>query len=141
MGAENDAWPDSLPVAQVRIARQTDQLDEVVRFYVEGLGLRELLRFGKHEGYDGVLLGLPGTGYHLEFITHEDGSPGAAPTAENLLVLYFTSATQVAEVAERLTAFGVDPVEAANPYWTRNGALTFPDPDGWRVVLMPRTIF
>ncbi|MFE9578945.1 VOC family protein [Nocardia sp. NPDC006044] len=137
MGADNDTWP----VAQVRIARPTDRLDAVVRFYVEGLGLRELFRFANHDGYDGVMVGLPGAGYHLEFTTHVDGSPGAAPSAENLLVLYFTDAAQMSEAARRLTEFGAEPVEAANPYWTANGGLTFPDPDGWRVVLMPRPVF
>ncbi|MFX0579793.1 VOC family protein [Nocardia nepalensis] len=134
-------WPESLPVAQVRIARPTDRLAEVVRFYVEGLGLRELYRFENHAGYDGVMLGLPGTGYHLEFTTHVDGSPGAAPSAENLLVLYFSTETQMYDVAQRLGEFGVEPVPAENPYWAANGGLTFPDPDGWRVVLMPRPVF
>ncbi|MFI6045970.1 VOC family protein [Nocardia sp. NPDC051321] len=141
MGADNDQWPDSLPVAQVRIARPTDQLDAVVRFYVDVLGLSELFRFDGHDGYRGVMVGLPGTGYHLEFTTHVDGSPGAAPSAENLLVLYFADAARMSDVARRLTEAGIEPVDAENPYWTANGGLTFPDPDGWRVVLMPRPVF
>ena len=44
-------WAAKLPVRQVRIARPTDQLDEVVRFYREGLGLPELDRFTGHVGY------------------------------------------------------------------------------------------
>ncbi|WP_454199982.1 VOC family protein [Nocardia sp. Marseille-Q1738] len=140
METEND-WPDSLRVAQVRIARPTDRLDEVVRFYVDGLGLRELYRFENHAGYDGVMLGLPGTGYHLEFTSHVDGSPGDAPSAENLLVLYFEGETHMYDVAQRLGEFGVEPVPAENPFWAANGGLTFPDPDGWRVVLMPRPVF
>jgi len=51
-------------------------LDEVVRFYHEGLGLDELSRFADHDGYTGVMLGLPGATYHLEFTTHDDGSSG-----------------------------------------------------------------
>lgn len=35
-------WPAALPARQVRIARPTDRLDEVVRFYRDGLGLAEL---------------------------------------------------------------------------------------------------
>jgi hypothetical protein len=35
--------------------------------------------------------------------------------------------------AERL---GVDPVPPANPYWAERG-VTFEDPDGFRVVLVP----
>ena len=78
-------WPAKLPVQNVRIARPTDQLDVVVRFYREGLGLPELDRFAGHAGYRGVLLGLPGTQYHLEFTQHERGSPGPAPAATTCL--------------------------------------------------------
>ncbi|MFD0365173.1 VOC family protein [Nocardia sp. GCM10030253] len=141
MAVDSEVWPESLQVAQVRIARPTDRLAEVVRFYVEGVGLRELYRFENHAGYDGVMLGLPGAGYHLEFTTHVDGSPGDAPSAENLLVLYFSGEAQMYDVAWRLGEFGVEPVDAENPYWAENGGLTFPDPDGWRVVLMPRPVF
>ena len=52
---------------QVRFARHTDRLDEVVRFYRDRLGLPEFGRFEDHAGYDGVFLDLPGTGAHLEF--------------------------------------------------------------------------
>ncbi|WP_345493637.1 VOC family protein [Nocardia callitridis] len=137
----NDTWPDTLQVAQVRIARPTDRLAEIVHFYVEGLGLRELYRFENHADYHGVMLGLPGAGYHLEFTSHVDGSPGAAPSAENLLVLYFRDESAMGAVATRLGEFGVEPVEPENPYWIEHGGLTFEDPDGWRVVLMPRTVF
>ena len=131
-------WPAALPVRSVRVARPTDQLDEVVRFYTDGLGLPELGRFAGHAGYTGVLLGLPGVEYHLEFTQHDQGSPGPAPTRDNLLVLYFDDLAQVELVASRLAALGHLPVEAENPYWTENGAVTVEDPDGWRVVLMPR---
>jgi catechol 2,3-dioxygenase-like lactoylglutathione lyase family enzyme len=131
-------WPEQLPVRYVRIARPTDQLDEVVRFYREGLGLSELGRFAGHAGYQGVLLGLPGMQYHLEFTQHDHGSPGPAPSRDNLLVLYFDDQTQVEQVATRLAALGHLRVEAENPYWTDHGAVTVEDPDHWRVVLMPQ---
>ncbi|MEL6152294.1 MAG: VOC family protein, partial [Chloroflexota bacterium] len=73
------SWPDDLQPFQVRVARQTDQLDAVKRFYCEGLGLPVLSEFVGHAGYDGLIVGLPGRDYHLEFVQHEDGSPGAAP--------------------------------------------------------------
>ena len=131
-------WPTTLPVRSVRIARPTDQLDKVVRFYAQGLGLSELGRFAGHAGYQGVLLGLPGAEYHLEFTQHDQGSPGQAPSRDNLLVLYFDEATDIERVAARLATLGHLPVEAENPYWTENGAVTVEDPDHWRVVLMPR---
>ncbi len=130
-------WPAMLPVRYVRIARPTDQLDEVVRFYCEGLGLPELDRFAGHAGYRGVLLGLPGTRYHLEFTQHDDGSPGPAPSRDNLLVLYFDDRAQMEQVATRLATLGHRPVEAENPYWS---AVTVEDPDHWRVVLMPQSL-
>jgi len=133
-------WPAMLPVRNVRFARPTDQLDEVVRFYREGLGLPELDRFAGHAGYRGVLLGLPGTQYHLEFTQHDQGSPGPAPSRDNLLVLYFDDPTHVEQVASRLATLGHLPVEAENPYWTENGAVTIEDPDHWRVVLMPHSL-
>lgn len=72
-------WPDNLPVAQVRIARPTDRLPEVERFYCEGIGLRKLGSFENHQGYHGVMIGLPGIPYHLEFTQHIAGSPCPHP--------------------------------------------------------------
>ncbi len=134
-------WLETLPVRQVRIARPTDQLEAVLCFYAEGLGLPELFRFGDHAGYRGVLLGLPGADYHLEFTQHDHGSPCPAPTRDNLLVLYFDNEVQVDRVAARLAARGYPSVEAENPYWPHNGGVTIEDPDRWRVVLMPRPSF
>jgi hypothetical protein len=131
------SWPWLSP-RHVRIARPTDQLDEVARFYREGLGLPEIGRFAGHAGYRGVLLGLPGTQYHLEFTQHDHGSPGQAPSRDNLLVLYLDGLPQAEQAASRLAALGYPRVDAENPYWTDNGAITVEDPDHWRVVLMPR---
>jgi catechol 2,3-dioxygenase-like lactoylglutathione lyase family enzyme len=131
------SWPGDLLVQQVRLARPTDRLDEVVAFYVDGLGLSHLGGFEGHAGYDGAFVGLPGAPYHLEFTQHVDGSPGEAPSAEHLLVLYLGSAEAVALAVERLRGLGLAPVDAENPYWEGIGAVTFPDPDGWRVVLVP----
>jgi catechol 2,3-dioxygenase-like lactoylglutathione lyase family enzyme len=128
-------------VAQVRIARPTDRLAEVERFYTDALGLPVIYRFSNHAGYDGVMIGLRDIDYHLEFTSHVDGSPCPAPSRENLLVLYFRVDAQMTAVIDRLAAAGHHPVDAENPYWARVGALTFEDPDGWRVVLVPRPVF
>lgn len=130
-----DEWPAEFPVAQVRVARPTDRLEEVVRFYRDGLGLRVLGSFAGHAGYDGVMLGLPGARYHLEFTRHDAGGPCPAPTKDNLLVLYVEDRAALLGKVERLRALGCEPVEPENPYWAGKG-FTFEDPDGWRVVLM-----
>lgn len=137
MTTDQSRWPDRLDVRQVRIARPTDRLDEVVHFYRDVLGLTELGHFAGHAGYDGVMLGLPGKPYHLEFTHHVDGSPCPAPTRDNLLVLYVPDVEAVQAMAARLAAEGHPAVRAENPYWEQQGAITVEDPDGWRLVLVP----
>jgi catechol 2,3-dioxygenase-like lactoylglutathione lyase family enzyme len=131
----NEGWPTDLPAVQVRIARPTDQLEAVVRFYTEGLGLPVVGSFNGHDGYDGVMIGLPGRDYHLEFTQHVEGSPCPAPSADNLLVFYLTDKSAIDLMAQHLRALGNEPIPPENPYWAERG-LTFEDPDGWRIVLM-----
>jgi catechol 2,3-dioxygenase-like lactoylglutathione lyase family enzyme len=117
---------------QLRVARHTERLDALVRFYRDGLGLTELGGFEDHDGYEGVFLEVPGTGAHLELTA--GGVHGAPkPHPESLIVLYLGDDQAVQATAARL---GVEPVVPANPYWAEHG-LTFEDPDGFRVVLVP----
>ena len=139
MAHQDPEWPAGLAVAQVRFARPTSQLAGIVDFYSGCLGLPEIGRFSGHAGYDGVMLGLPGTGCHLEFTSHASATP--PPTAENLLVLYFTGAAGMSEAVDRLRTAGHRPIALANPYWAEHGAVAFADPDGWPVVLVPEPVF
>jgi catechol 2,3-dioxygenase-like lactoylglutathione lyase family enzyme len=100
MQLSDGVWPDRLPAVEVRIARPTDKLAEVLDFYCGHLGLPELYRTAAH-GYQVVMVGLPGDKYHLEFTSHDDGSPGRAPSDENLLVFYFTRVGQPVVARER----------------------------------------
>jgi len=123
---------------RLRVARPTDNLDAVVTFYRDGLGLEELYRFVDHEGFDGVMLGRAGAAYHLEF-THAHGHrAGRAPTLDNLLAFYLPDKDVWSAAVERMKAHGYEPVPAFNPYWDRQG-VTFEDPDGYRVVLQNTT--
>ena len=126
---------DGSPLRQVRIARPTDRLPEVVRFYRDALGLEQIAAFEGHAGYDGVMLALPGRRDHLEFTHHASGSPCPAPTKDNLIVFYVDDEVVFRAMIARLRRHGHEPVEPENPYWAQKG-LTFEDPDGWRVVLM-----
>jgi hypothetical protein len=132
-----EQWPEELPVVQVRFARPTDRLQEVERFYCEGIGLKKLGEFKGHKGYDGIMIGLPGLAYHLEFTQHEQGGPCPAPSKDNLLVLYLPDQARIQAIVQRLTQLGYPEVEPENPYWREKGAVTIADPDGWRLVLMP----
>jgi catechol 2,3-dioxygenase-like lactoylglutathione lyase family enzyme len=117
---------------ELRVARHTDRLDDMVAFYRDGIGLFEVGRFRGHEGYDGVFLAVPGTRAHLEFTT---GAAHRAPEPhpETLLVFYLRDSESVDAVVQRLKA---TPIQPANPFWAANG-VTIEDPDGFRVVLVP----
>lgn len=118
----------------LRVARPTDHLAEVVRFYTEGIGLSILGSFEDHEGFDGVMIGLPGADYHLEFTRKHGHAAGRAPTQDNLVVFYIGDKQEWLSATERMAAAGYMPVASFNPYWDRVGQ-TYEDPDGYRVVI------
>jgi catechol 2,3-dioxygenase-like lactoylglutathione lyase family enzyme len=118
---------------KLRVARPTDRLSEVVRFYRDGVGLAEIGSFQDHDGFDGVMLGIPGASYHLEFTQQAHHMAGRAPTQENLLVFYLPSQQEWEGAISRMVGAGYSPVASYNPYWDDSGC-TFEDPDGYRVV-------
>ena len=122
----------SAPV--LRVARPSDDLDALLAFYRDGLGMSLLYRFQDHDGFDGIMLGGPGAPYHLEFTRAHGHRAGKAPTQDNLLVFYIPDAGDWNMAVERMRTAGFSPVIAFNPYWDRDGR-TFEDPDGYRVVL------
>ena len=121
-------------IAHLRIARPTDQIEAVTAFYRDALGLEVIGGFTDHDGFDGVMLGLPGAGWHLEFTAKAGHAVGGAPTEDNLLVLYLPDDAEWRGAISRIEAAGHSPVASFNPYWDARG-LTFEDPDGYRVVL------
>ncbi|WP_391201620.1 VOC family protein [Psychrobacillus sp. L4] len=131
----HSTWPTNMQIAQIRVARPTHQIKEVTKFYCEGLGLKKIGSFSGHDGYDGVMIGLPNADYHLEFTQHEDGSPCPAPTKDNLLVFYMPNLEEIELIQNRLKVMGYDTVSPENPYWEKSG-ITIEAPDGWRIVLM-----
>lgn len=84
------------------------------------------------------MLGLPDATHHLEFTHHAAGSPGPAPSKENLLVLYLPDRAAREAAIRRLASMGYHEVPPENPYWVGK-SVTIPDPDGWRVVLFDGT--
>ncbi len=118
----------------LRVARPTNDLAPLVRFYTQALGFEVLASFADHDGFDGVIVGRRGCHWHIEF-THQHGvTVGGAPTSEHLLVLYLPQRQEWDAAVAKVRAFGVEPCQSENPYWDRQG-MTFEDPDGYRVVL------
>ena len=123
-----------MKVPTLRVARPSDDLDALLPFYVDGLGLKLLYRFSDHEGFDGVMVGAVGAPYHFEF-THAHGhQAGRATSEDQLVVFYLPDGAEWQAAVERMKAAGFTPVRSFNPYWDRDGS-TFEDPDGYRVVL------
>lgn len=119
----------------VRIARPSNDLAAAERFYVDGLGLTVLYRVaGGDDEHDLLMLGLPGSGWHLELV-HGADVVAPQPSSEDLLVLYLGAEADEALVT-RLEHAGGRRV-SQGPYWDR-WAVTMADPDGYRLVLSQR---
>lgn len=128
-------WPRAMPAVQFRIARPTNQLEKIVRFYRDGLGLPVIYSYEHDRNYDGVIFGLPGRNYNLEFTRHAGDGPCPVPSPDTLLVFYLLDRAAIAATVERVSKMGYRPVPPRNPYWAEHG-VTIADPDGWHVVLM-----
>jgi hypothetical protein len=102
--------------------------------YCRALGLRVVGRFEDHEGFDGVMLGVAGAGYHFEFTYCRTHPVPATPTAEDLVVFYVPSVAEWQAMCDGMLTAGFKHVAAFNPYWESRGR-TYEDCDGYRVVL------
>lgn len=122
-------------MSQIRIARPTRELAATVSFYADAAGFPVLASFDDHDGYSGVIFGLPDAARQLELVFRDGVAP--TPSPEDQLVVYLGSAELVAETAGRIRAAGFEPGASPNPYWARTGAVCFVDPDGYWLVLAP----
>ncbi len=129
---------DVLAAAHLRIARPTDRLPAVVDFYTRLLDFSVLGQFQDHDGFDAVMLGHAGAGYHLEFTIQTGHAVGDAPTRDHLLVFYIPDVEAWRKMTSRIERNGIPSVPSWNPYWDRHGK-RYEDPDGYRVVLQNGT--
>ncbi len=120
--------------AHLRVARPVADVARATAMYREGLGFAVVGAFRDHEGFDGVMLGHEGLGWHLELTACRAHPVAPAPTPEDLLVFYLPDAAPWRAACERALAAGFCEVAPFNPYWAAQGR-TFADADGYRVVL------
>lgn len=118
----------------LRIARPVSDLARSTDLYCRGLGLRIIGSFKDSDGFDGVMLGVPGSGYHFEFTYCRIHPVVPSPTAEDLIVLYIPMEAEWKTRCTSMSAAGFIQVPSFNPYWDIIGR-TYEDPDGYRVVL------
>lgn len=118
----------------LRIARPSNNLNQVALMYQQGFNFEVLSRFENHGGFDGIILGHPHSAYHLEFTHHRGTIVDNAPTQDNLLIWYVPNITNNQYLTDKLLNAGFIHVKSYNPYWDLNGK-TFEDCDGYRIVL------
>jgi catechol 2,3-dioxygenase-like lactoylglutathione lyase family enzyme len=130
---------EPLPTSHLRIARPSRDLRASERFWVDGLGLEVLFRAdaSAEGGHALLMVGWPDAAWHLELVSDSGGETPAAPTDEDLMVLYLSGEVD-AGVVGRLVGAGGAQVAARNPYWD-HGGVTIVDPDGYRLVLTSRS--
>ena len=102
--------------------------------YCHGLGLTKLGEFTDHEGFNGCMIGVENSHWHLEFTECDFHPIKPSPTQDDLLVLYFPDREQWESVCNNMEQAGFTRTGSFNPYWDKKG-VTFEDHDGYRVVI------
>ena len=133
LGMPSAARIGAMPISVLRVARPSDDIDALLPFYRDGLGLAVLYRFEDHDGFDGVMLGHEKAPYHFEFTRARGHIAGRAPTRTTSSSSIFRTPPTGRRPSSACVAPASQPVPAFNPYWDREG-VTFEDPDGYRVV-------
>ncbi len=111
------------------MARHTNQLEALVQFYTQLIGLQQMGSFQNHAGYDGVFLSDSEGNWELEFTISKE-APEHQSDEDDLLVFY-PNPKQYEHICQQELKI----VVAKNPYWNKN-AITILDPDGFRVTIV-----
>ncbi len=118
---------------EFRFARHTNDLEQLISFYIKILGMEILGGFQNHNGYDGVFIGKTNENWHLEFTKSEeiiDFNFGD----EDILVFYPKTRLEYDSILEKINKYSIKIIKAKNPYWNENGKMLL-DPDGYRIVI------
>ncbi len=117
---------------RLRVARHTQNLEKVSKFYLDILSLEVLGQFVDHDGYDGIFLGLSTSDWEIE-LTANGKTPDHHADEDDLLVFYL-SEEELSEVRSKLLEHNIPVLKPRNPYWQDKGIL-FSDPDGFVVLV------
>lgn len=123
---------------KLRYARHTDNLQKLIDFYSQILGLKILGNFKNHNGYDGVFLGKPDENWHLEF-TISDELPKQIFDEDDLLVFYPENEEECLDILKNINQFNIEIREPKNPYWKENGILIY-DPNCFGIMISKQHI-
>ncbi|WP_264549747.1 VOC family protein [Flavobacterium sp. N2820] len=116
-----------------RLARHTNDLEQIKSFYIDILGFELLGGFENHNGYDGIFIGKSNENWHLEF-TKSENIVLFDFNEDDILVFYPNSKMEFDLVVNKVQSHKIEFIKAKNPYWNENGKMIL-DPDGYRVVI------
>lgn len=122
----------------LRIARHTDQLEQLTKFYCELLQLELLGSFKDHDNYDGVFIGMSGSNWHIEF-TQSNKSPEHSFDEDDILVFYPLNNKDYQKILNKITQLDIPIETSANPYWNRHG-VQISDPDGYKIIISKQKV-
>ena len=118
---------------EFRYARHTQKIESLIYFYTSVLNFEVLGKFEKHDGYDGVFLGIKGENWHLEF-TQSEEKPISKFDEDDALVFYPESQKSFDEILGNIKKFEVPLLEPKNPYW-RDKGVCFEDCDHYKIIV------
>ena len=124
---------------KLRVARHTNNLENIKSFYANILGLEILGGFENHNNYDGIFIGKPSENWHLEF-TKSKEKINISCNEEDYLVFYPENQLEYEQILKNIEANKIKFITSKNPYWNENGKIIL-DPDGFGVIICNQKIF
>ena len=123
---------------KLRVARHTNDLENIKSFYVNILGLEILGGFENHNNYDGIFMGKPSENWHLEF-TKSKEKINISCNEEDYLVFYPENQLEHDQILKNIEANNIKFITSKNPYWNENGKIIL-DPDGFGIIISQQNI-
>jgi hypothetical protein len=116
-----------------RIARHTNNLNQLKSFYIDVLGFEVLGSFENHDNYNGIFIGKPQFDWHLEF-TQSNEIVEFNFNEDDALVFYPEKISEYNQLLENIQKQNISIIKAKNPYWNENEKMIL-DPDGYRIII------
>ena len=123
---------------KLRVARHTNNLENIKSFYVNILGLEILGGFENHNNYDGIFIGKPSEHWHLEF-TKSKEKINIACNEEDYLVFYPENQLEYDQILKNIEANKIKFITSKNLYWNENGKIIL-DPDGFGIIISQQNL-
>ena len=123
---------------KLRVARHTNNLENIKSFYANILGLEILGGFENHNNYDGIFIGKPSENWHLEF-TKSKEKINISCNEEDYLVFYPENQLEYDQILKNIEANKIKFITSKNLYWNENGKIIL-DPDGFGVIISQQNI-